>query len=209
VTLYDGRDGRLERRGSVIGGVFRLALALALVWLGGLIYFVHELPRAPADDDRRTDAIVVLTGGAERLEAGLALLVADRAERLLVSGVDPATTARDLQSRGDGAAAKFACCVDLGHEAPDTIGNAQETARWMHQHDYDSLRLVTASYHMPRALVLFRTAMPAIEVVANPVFSGNVAVAGWWHHPQTARLLASEFNKYVVSLLRVRLADIG
>jgi uncharacterized SAM-binding protein YcdF (DUF218 family) len=210
VTLHDPRDGRLERRGSLAGSLLRLLLALALVWLGGLLYFIHGLPRQEPDDGGRTDAIVVLTGGAERLEAGLALLVAERAERLFVSGVDRATTARDLEARSDGAAAKFACCVDLGHEAPDTVGNAEETARWMRQNDFSSLRLVTASYHMPRALVLFRAALPdTVGLLAHPVISGNVRVEGWWMHPQTARLLAGEFNKYLVSLLRVRLAGTG
>lgn len=209
MSLHDARDSRPDRRGSTLGGMFRLLLALALIWLGGFLYFIYSLPTETSDDGATTDAIVVLTGGAERLEAGLALLVADRGQRLLISGVDPATTARDLQSRGDGAAAQFACCVDLGHEAPDTIGNAQETKLWVDQHGFASLRLVTASYHMPRSLLLFQDVMPAVRIVPNPVFSGNVPVERWWHDLYAARVLASEFNKYVVSLLRVRLAGIG
>ncbi len=209
MTLHDARDAQPDRRGSLLGGLARLLAALALIWLGGLIYFIQSLPRPGPDDTQATDAIVVLTGGAERLEAGLALLGAERGQRLLISGVDRATTARDLQNRADNAAAKFACCVDLGHEAPDTVGNALETALWVREHGFTSLRLVTASYHMPRSLLLFQETMPAVRVVPNPVFSSNVDVEGWWHRPYSARVLANEFTKYLLSLLKIRLASLA
>ncbi|MEQ9640088.1 MAG: YdcF family protein [Alphaproteobacteria bacterium] len=204
----DSRESRPERRGSPLGGLTRLLLALALAWLGGLIYFIHGLPRPGPDDGSRTDAIVVLTGGAERLEAGLALLAAERGQRLLISGVDPATTARDLEQLSGDKAAQFACCVDLGR-APDTVHNAEETALWVRQHGFESLRLVTANYHMPRALLLFQQTIPAVRVVPSPVFSGNVDLDGWWHDVYSAQVLANEFTKYLVSLLKARLADLG
>jgi uncharacterized SAM-binding protein YcdF (DUF218 family) len=210
----DSREARLERSDSgartpLLPSLLRLVLGLALVWLGGFLYFVGDLPRREPDSARHTDAIVVLTGGADRLDTGLALLLQGRAERLLVSGVDRATTETALLARTNVAPEKFACCVELGHDAADTDGNAVEAALWMRQAGYTSLRLVTASYHMPRALLLFQHQMPEIEIVENPVFPSHVRVDDWWRWPNTARLLAGEFNKYLVSLLRVRLAGGG
>src|SRR3546814_14678895 len=63
------------------------------------------------------------------------------------------------------------CSSDLGYEADNTRGNAVETAAWMKDQDFTSLRLVTATYHMPRSLLEFRRPMPDIEIVPHPVFT--------------------------------------
>lgn len=180
--------------------------AVLCLWMGGFLQFANSLPNRVEDPDGATDAIVVLTGGAERLDAGLDLLIAGKGKRLLVSGVDRATTVAALQKRSPRAPEMFACCVELGHEAEDTMGNAIEAALWMQQANFRSLRLVTANYHMPRSLLLFRDFMADARVVANPVFPERVKTAEWWQFPGTARLLASEFNKYLISLLTVRIA---
>ncbi len=188
--------------------LFRLGLGLvgvACLWLGGFLYFVTRLPAEVANPGGETDAIVVLTGGAERLDAGLALLIEGKARKLLISGVDRVTTLAELQRRSRIDPAKFACCVEIGHQAADTVGNADEAARWARAAGYRSLRLVTAGYHMPRSLLLFQDAMADIEVIANPIFPAHVKTGEWWRYPGTAQLLAVEFNKYLVSLVRVRL----
>ena len=41
----------------------------------------------------------------------------------------------------------------LDHAALDTIGNAEESAKWVQDHDYNSVILVTNNYHMPRSLL--------------------------------------------------------
>jgi len=179
--------------------------ALACLWLGGFLSFVADLPTTIEDPDRQTDAIIVLTGGAERLNTGIELLRAGKAKRLLITGVDRTATQAALQARSQIDPAKFACCVDLGREASDTVGNAIEAELWMRRSGFKSLRLVTASYHMPRSLLLFRSTLKDVEVIANPVFLEHVKTERWWRYPGTARLLAVEFVKYVVSLIQVRL----
>ena len=190
---------------TLLGRLLRLALAVFLVWLGGFLHFAETLPGPEPLPTGPTDAIVVLTGGADRLDVGLKLLVEDKAKKLFVSGVDRATTAEALQQRSGSAPDKFACCVVLGHAAEDTIGNAIETALWMQREKFASLRLVTASYHMPRSLLLFRQTMPDVEISPHPVFPAHVRLEDWWRWPGTARLLASEYNKYLASLVTVRL----
>ena len=90
------------------------------------------------------------------------------------------------------------CCIEVGHSAGDTAGNADETAAWMGDHGYRSLRLVTSSYHLTRALLEFRLAMPAVTVVPHPVFAETVKQDRWWAWPGTASLIVGEFNKYLL-----------
>lgn len=190
---------------TLLGRVSRFALALFLLWFGGFLHFTASLPRPHEAPPGETDAIVVLTGGADRLDVGLRLLVEGKAAKLFISGVDRATTAAALQRRSGSAPEKFACCVVLGHAAEDTEGNAIETALWMEREKFTSLRLVTASYHMPRSLLLFRQALPDAQITPHPVFPAHVHLEDWWRWPGTARLLANEYNKYLASLLTVRL----
>ncbi len=183
-----------------------LAIAtIILLWLGGFLLFAAQLPRQMTAKPEVNDAIVVLTGGTGRLEVGLQLLSAGMGRNLLISGVAPGTTTAELRVGQKVGVDKFGCCVDLGYRARDTRGNAIETALWMERHGYRSLHLVTASYHMPRSLLLFQRAMPNVVLQANPVFTKHVKLADWWFFPGTMRLLAMEYSKYLVSLLSVRL----
>jgi uncharacterized SAM-binding protein YcdF (DUF218 family) len=191
------------------GWLPRIGLAVAaavLVWLGAFLQFTALLPRqAPTLDE--SDAIVVLTGGAARIEVGINLLAAGKAKRLLISGAKPGTTKADLKAgapKGAAWAELFECCIDLGFAA-DTVGNAEETAQWAQANGVRSLRVVTASYHMPRGLLEFRHRLPDAELIPHPVFPEHVKLDQWWRYPGTAALLAGEFDKYLIALVRTRL----
>lgn len=182
-----------------------LVALLAIVWAIGLLIFVSAVPRQVADAERKTDAIVVLTGGSLRLGEGLALLRAGKAPRMFISGVaNNVDLPQLMQSVGDNAGA-LSCCIALGHEAEDTPGNAREIATWVHREKLHSIRLVTAAYHMPRSLLELRSVAPDIEVVPNPVFPLSVRQQEWWRWPGTADLLIGEYHKYVLAWIRHRL----
>ncbi|MEE8227751.1 MAG: YdcF family protein [Kiloniellales bacterium] len=180
-------------------------LVCAGLWLAGLVYFATNLPQRVADPARRTDAIVVLTGGSGRLRQAFELLEQDRAQQLFVSGVERSVEVAELLRINRIAPPELACCVVLGYKAGDTRGNALETAAWMGEQGFASLRLVTATYHMPRSLLEFRYAMPEIEILPHPVFTKSFKQADWWRWPGSASLLASEYNKYLLAWLRGRL----
>jgi uncharacterized SAM-binding protein YcdF (DUF218 family) len=184
-----------------------LPLLVGLAWLAGLIGFVAAIPTAADAPSRRTDAIVVLTGGSERLAEGLRLLTAGLGRKLLVSGVGrDVELAQLLQSlpsdepRPDPALG--ACCIALDHGAGNTLGNAVETALWMRSEGFRSLRLVTADYHMPRSLLEFRRAMPDVEILRHPVFPRQVMREQWWRWPGTTGLMIGEYHKFLLALLR-------
>ena len=183
-----------------LGSVF----AVALLWVGGFLWFTGNLERQVANTTDETDAIVVLTGGSGRLETGSTLLAEGRTRKLFVSGVDPATSREQVRRLLQQTPERFACCVVLGREARDTVGNAIETAEWMQAQSFGSLRLVTGSYHMPRSLIEFRRAMPRVVLVPHPVFPEHVKLDRWWEWPGTAVLIAEEYTKFLFSLVRAR-----
>jgi uncharacterized SAM-binding protein YcdF (DUF218 family) len=190
---------RRMRRTGFAGTLLALAI---LAWLGGLVWFAEEIPSEVADPTTVTDALVVLTGGSERLEAGLALLAEGKAQKLFVSGVYRGVEVQALLRLARKGAANLECCIVLGHSADSTRGNARETAAWMASEHRRSLRLITGAYHMPRSLLEFRRAMPEIAIIPNPVFPERVK-EDWWRWPGTAMLIVEEYDKYLVTLLRL------
>lgn len=190
-----------RRRRSGLRRLLHLVVALAILWLAGFIWFLGMIPDRVDDTTTKTDAIVVLTGGSERLPVGLELLADGHADRLFVSGVYSGVDIATILDLNAQAPTTLACCIDLGHDAPHTVGNARETAIWMATGGRRSLRLVTANYHMPRALVLFHRVMPDVTIVPHPVFPESVRIGSWWRHPRTVVLLADEYTKYLVSLV--------
>jgi uncharacterized SAM-binding protein YcdF (DUF218 family) len=202
------RDAPQRRRGWG-SRLMHLVLGLLTLWLIGLLAFIAVIPGQGAKiDDRPTDAIIVLTGGGDRLAEGFRLLDRGLSKRLLVSGVASGVTLDQLIDRlgaqGDSVprAADLTCCVTLGYEAESTVGNADESAEWLRRNGAKSVRLVTANYHMLRSLLEFRRKVPGLTVVPNPVFPGEVRDPHWFVKPRTLLLLVNEYHKYLVSLGR-------
>jgi len=149
----------------------RLIAALALVWLLGFAVFAATLP-GPAALQIKTDAIVVPTGGSCRIERGLAALRAGAARKLFVSGVDRQVRPREFAVQYKVTPAEMACCVALGFSALDTRGNARETATWVKDGHYRSLRLVTSDWHMRRSVGEIEDVLPArVRIVRDAVRS--------------------------------------
>jgi uncharacterized SAM-binding protein YcdF (DUF218 family) len=184
------------------GAVRRLAITGTAVFALCVVGFIWFAARpAPEHESAPTDAIVVLTGGRLRLQNGIELLREGKGRKLFVSGVNQQVDLDELL-RVSGNADWASCCTVLGHDADNTIGNARETAQWMRQQGFNSLRLVTAWYHMPRSLLELNRAMPEVEIIAHPVFPDEVSQVHWWASRSSVLLLASEYGKYLAALLR-------
>ena len=194
-------QGRRRRRWLFLTAAAPILLT-ALAWVGGLIWFTHNIPEAVADSHTTTDAIVVLTGGSQRIQSGLQLLAAGRAKKLFVSGVYHGTDVAALLRLSSQTPNNVQCCIVLGYEADNTQGNAAETAQWIHREGFHTLRLVTAAFHMPRSLLEFRRAMPDIEIIPNPVFPELIKQDHWWAWPGTTGLILLEYHKYLLALIR-------
>ena len=192
-----------QARALLVGATASAACALA-AWLAGLLWFASTLPAAVEDPTTHTDAIVVLTGGSERIETGFKLLSAGLGDRLFVSGVGEQVRPGSLVARTDALPPDLADKVAVGSSAFDTPGNATETAAWAREQHVASIRLVTAGYHMRRSLLEFHAAMPGVRIVPHAVFPA-VVKSDWWRWPGTASLIAREYTKYVLSWARQNL----
>ena len=188
------------RLALIATGVFAcVALAFFMVGYGRFVASItsKENPNLP-----RTEAIVVVTGGAQRIGDAIGLLGEERGARLLISGVNEKTSREELARLNPSARDLLSCCVDLDYRARNTIGNAIETRRWAQQHGFGSILVVTSNYHMPRVLAEFAHAMPGKRFVAYPVVTEHLDLSGWWYRWGTIRLLVPEYVKYLAARLR-------
>lgn len=169
----------------------------------GFMVFAARVMREPIPSEARADGIVVLTGTESRILAGARLLRDGRAGRLLISGVNRQTTRADVLKLTGLAGTPYENSIDLGYEALDTIGNADEARAWAEGQGYKSLIVVTSSYHMPRSLTELRLVMPKADLVAHPVLPKGARPDVWWLHARTTRVLISEYLKYIPAAARL------
>src|SRR5918998_1729064 len=182
------------------------ACSVAAVALAGFLAFVQLTARAEQPPATRTDAIVALRGGAQRIGAAIALRAKGYAKRLLISGVNEKTSREEIARLNPGQRRLFDCCVDLDYRARNTIGNAIETRRWAERNQFDALIVVTSNYHMPRTLVELEHTLPNLQKISYPV-AATIDPHEWWHNPSTARVLLVEYLKFLAVWVRTRFED--
>lgn len=170
--------------------------------------FARSVAQATPAFVERADGIVVLTGGSHRLPEAARLLAEKRGTRLLISGANRVTSRSDLLQKSGISAELFECCVDVGYIAQDTGGNADETMRWVESKGYASLIIVTSSYHMPRSLAELRRTMPDVKLIPYPVVTQGFRKDHWWRDFSTARILFSEYVKFIPTAARLGVARI-
>ena len=187
-------------------------LVLAMIWAVGLLAFAARVQHStPAGEPERAQGVVALTGArsGERISAAVHLLETGKARRVLVSGVNRQASREDIRSMSRTARKLYDCCVDLGFEAATTLGNARETAAWARARGYDSLIVVTADYHMPRAMLELRSAMPGAALQPYPITTSVMDARGWWKTGRRARLMVGEYSKYLLILGREAVLRLG
>lgn len=194
-------SGKSRARGWAKFFLF-LSILVCSALIGGFVTFANavksmEPPRAVPE----ADGIVVLTGkGGGRLDAGARLLKEGRGERLLISGVNPATPREDILSLLGLPEDMALCCLDLDYAAEDTVENAKETAAWSTALGYEHIILVTSAYHMPRAGSEIRAAAGRIRITPYPVSSD--LKDKWWTDRKSFNRLLKEYGKLLVTIIR-------
>lgn len=179
-------------------------LTLVLLWGLGWLWFAAGVVAAkPQLPDQKTDAIIVLTGGDKRVNTGLDLLADDKAEHLLISGVNAQVKPEELIALWEGDHEKILPKLTLGYAADSTATNATESLEWIKKYDIRSVRLVTANYHMARSMLLMKQQMPDVEMITHPVVPDGF-------EPWTEQfwpLTFSEYNKFLMTWLRLDLIN--
>jgi uncharacterized SAM-binding protein YcdF (DUF218 family) len=196
-------------------GGLSAALSKALRWLGPLVlsglaafligfaYFSEHISRMGEPQEiEAADAIVVLTGGQSRIEAAMSLLERNKGERLLISGVNSGTSKATLRNALNADKSLFECCVDIGYQAQDTVGNAAETINWLRGHKYRNIILVTNNYHMARSLLELQRLDPRLTIEPYPVVNSDLTNGKWMLSPEVVRVLLAEYMKYLGAVSR-------
>jgi uncharacterized SAM-binding protein YcdF (DUF218 family) len=180
------------------------AVAAAFVGFAVLLWFGFTMPEEPEEAETKTDAIVVLTGGGGRLEHGYELLKRGLAARLLVTGAGEKTTKEALLKQRLGEVpSDLAARIQLDHRAEDTKGNAEQTANWFNSQNLKSMRIVTSNYHMRRAYLQFRRAMPDARILISPVVPKGYGVNEWWTHREGVIKVAEELGATIAAFFRI------
>jgi uncharacterized SAM-binding protein YcdF (DUF218 family) len=165
------------------------------LWLAGFaIFLVIVFTSSPPNPLPPADGIVALTGGDDRVSEALGLLADHQAPRLLISGAGRGVYLGDFTKDDGPAATQYAKDITVGHMAGTTHGNAVETASWVAAHHMRRLIIVTADYHMPRALQEMQAALP--DVVLTPYPVRPPAMRKMLSLP-TLQMLAGEYTKYL------------
>jgi uncharacterized SAM-binding protein YcdF (DUF218 family) len=204
----DGTGREVEHGGRSVRSlwlrlVFWTAGALLLLFTFGFALFSSYVGRMiPPRAQAAADAIIVLTGGQSRIETAIDLLKSGKGKRLLISGVNPVARPEDLRLATGAEKSLFACCVDIDHAALDTIGNAEESAKWVQANAYSSVILVTNNYHMPRSLLEMRRMGGDIHILPYPVVNTRIDRGEWLLNSDALRVLFTEYAKYLAALAR-------
>jgi uncharacterized SAM-binding protein YcdF (DUF218 family) len=178
--------------------VFCLFIGVFVAWCGGFFLFARHINSYDVDTVTKTDAIIVLTGGKNRISEGIRLLNNNMADTLFISGVPEDISVAEIEDKAQFYANDENKIV-LGRKATNTIENASETIEWIEQNDIKSIRLVTSNYHIPRSLqefIAYNTFGQNVKVVLNPIYSPNVSIK-WWKNRGTLKLLITEYNKFL------------
>lgn len=189
--------------------LLRVAILAGLALVIGVVLFARSLDRRESRVLTAADGIVVLTGGADRINEALQLLERGLGRRLMISGVNVHSTAEALKRLWPGREHLFECCIDLDYQARNTYENAIEARRWARAQGFTSLILVTASYHLPRARLELQHAMPEAAIQPYPVVPLASRINRWWQEPALMRIIALEFVKYSAASIRLALGIPG
>lgn len=210
----DANDSRPARPGSG-ARIWRMArwpaaavVALCMAFGLGFVGFATYVGTLSTPGNlQAADGIIVLTGGQSRIDAAVDLMKSGKGKRLLISGVHPTANREALRAATGGDRKMFSCCVDIDYEALDTIGNATESAKWVRQHAFESVILVTNNYHIPRTLLEMRRLLGEADLQPYPVVNRRLDGGRWLDKPEAIRVLFTEYTKFVAALARAAVDD--
>ncbi|MET3615917.1 uncharacterized SAM-binding protein YcdF (DUF218 family) [Rhizobium aquaticum] len=182
-----------------------VVLILAGLLFGGFLRFADAVAGLTPPEKPKADAVVVLTGGTQRIDQAVNLLETGTGQRLLISGVHPDTSAARIREMTRAPQSLFVCCVDLGYDAIDTVGNALETAKWVNAHKYRRVLVVTSNYHMPRSLLELHRIDPETQYIGYPIVYTDLKSENWMAMPEVVKAMVSEYVKLLGATIRAHL----
>lgn len=194
---------RAARRRSA-GITLTLATAYLLLFHSPLLWWLAS-PLRIAEPPRAADAIVVFAGGVgesgkagggyqERVKQAVDLYRAGQAPRMIFSS-GYTFVFREAEVMKELAVAQGVpdSAIVLETKAANTHQNVAYVTDILRRHQWQSILLVSSSYHMRRAVLTWRTLAPEVTVIASPVPESQ-----FYAHGQGASLeqLRGIFHEY-------------
>lgn len=165
-----------------------------MFWFIGFLFFCLYTLSFKYAPQTHSDAIVVLTGGSNRIHTGLKLIKEQKAEYMLISGVYKDVTKQKLFPN---TPAQITDKITLGYKALNTKGNAAEVNDWIQEKNIKSILLVTSFYHMPRSIFEIQKQNKDITIYPLPVFPKSFNNSVDWIKTRYAWLLFIEYHKVI------------
>ncbi len=170
--------------------LFTLALILAC---GAALPHLFQ-GKGPAPVPPRSDAILVLTGGENRIAAGFRAWRERKAGELYILGAGAGAKLDRILPGHPPLSAEDLRHIHIEGWSENTLENAYSANSVVRERRFTRIVLVTGDYHMPRAFLALRTVLPReVSIAAIPVRSDW---KDWNALPRTLRLFFVEGWKY-------------
>lgn len=179
-----------------------ILLFLTVLVIGFIRFSYSILQIKPSEPSNFLDAIVVFTGGKERIKTAIDLLEKDLAKKLFISGVNKSVNLEEILKQMNLPYSQIHDKIFIGYNATNTKENAKETAEWLLDNNFKTILLVTSAYHMPRSYLELNRVMPDLIIYQYPVFAENINYERWWQGSKTTSLMVMEYFKYLAVKLQ-------
>ena len=147
---------------------------------------------------------IVLTGGDNRVKKSLKIFfqIENKNKNLFISGVGKGfnkKTLKKLSQNNPNYNKIIDCCIQIEGISRNTFSNAVESLKWVKSKKINSFVLLTNNYHMPRAMLEFKSIFNDIKITPYVFIDENKI---WW---KTKINYISEYFKYKLTYLRINL----
>ena len=147
---------------------------------------------------------IVLTGGNNRVKKSLKIFfqIENKNKNLFISGVGKGfnkKTLKKLTQKNPNYNKIIDCCIQIEGISRNTFSNAVESLKWVKSKKINSFVLLTNNYHMPRAMLEFKSIFNDIKITPYVFIDENKI---WW---KTKINFISEYFKYKLTYLRINL----
>ena len=181
---------------------FLISLFAGLMWWVLLLFvtFPKKMYVNTPKKNSEQVGIVVLTGGKQRIEKGVDLLLKGYGKKLFISGVFMPSEIEIKFKNEKEKNELFKCCVFFGDKARNTPENSYEVQKWLDENnEIKSIILVSSYYHLPRSMMIFKKKIQSnIEILPMPAVSKNNITDQLFFH---TKLIVSEYLKVIFTIL--------
>ena len=147
---------------------------------------------------------IVLTGGDNRVKKSLQIFfqIKSESKNLFISGVGKGfnkKTIKKLTQQNLNNERIIECCIQIEGISRNTFSNALESLKWVKSKGINSFVLLTNNYHMPRAMLEFKSIFKDIDITPYVFIDENKI---WWKKKIN---YISEYFKYKLTYFRINL----